>query len=59
MLERAEDDCTAAEKPAMPTASVANKKNETKPPKEKKTKKESRFRWGMINMFDDDNESKI
>ena len=31
MLERAEDDCTAAEKPAMPTASVANKKNETKP----------------------------
>ena len=33
MLERAEDDCTAAEKPAIPTASVANKKNETKPPK--------------------------
>ena len=59
MLERAEDDCTAAEKPAMPTASVANKKNETKPPKEKKTKKESRFGWKMINMFDDNNESKI
>ena len=59
MLERAEDDCTAAEKPAMPTASVANKKNETKPPKEKKTKKESRFGWMMRNMFDDDNESKI
>lgn len=58
MLERAEDDCTAAEKPAMPTASVANKKNETKPPKEKKTKKESRFGW-MRSMFDDDNESKI
>ncbi len=59
MLERAEDDCTAAEKPAIPTASVANKKNETKPPKEKKTKKESRFGWKMINMFDDNNESKI
>lgn len=59
MLERAEDDCMAAEKPAIPTATVANKKNETKPPKEKKTKKESRFRWGMINMFDDNNESKI
>ena len=59
MLERAEDDCTAAEKPAIPTASVANKKNETKPPKEKKTKKESRFGWMMRNMFDDDNESKI
>ena len=58
MLERAEDDCTAAEKPAIPTASVANKKNETKPPKEKKTKKESRFGW-MRSMFDDDNESKI
>lgn len=59
MLERAEDDCTAAEKPAIPTASVANKKNETKPPKEKKNKKESRFGWMMRNMFDDDNESKI
>ena len=59
MLERAEDDCTAAEKPAIPTASVANKKNETKPPKEKKTKKESRFGWMMRNMFDDENESKI
>ena len=59
MLEHAEDDCTAAEKPAIPTASVANKKNETKPPKEKKTKKESRFGWMMRNMFDDDNESKI
>ena len=58
MLERAEDDCTAAEKPAMPTASVANKKNEAKPPKEKKNKKESRFGW-MRSMFDDDNESKI
>ena len=58
MLERAEDDCTAAEKPAIPTASVANKKNETKPPKEKKNKKESRFGW-MRSMFDDDNESKI
>ena len=59
MLERAEDDCTASEKPAIPTASVANKKNETKPPKEKKNKKESRFGWMMRNMFDDDNESKI
>lgn len=59
MLERAEDDCMAAEKPAIPTATVANKKNETKPPKEKKTKKESRFGWKMINMFDDNNESKI
>lgn len=59
MLERAEDDCTAAEKPAIPIATVANKKNETKPPKEKKTKKESRFGWKMINMFDDNNESKI
>ena len=59
MLEHAEDDCTAAEKPAIPTASVANKKNETKPPKEKKTKKESRFGWMMRNMFDDENESKI
>ena len=59
MRERAEDDCTAAEKPAIPTASVANKKNETKPPKEKKNKKESRFGWMMRNMFDDDNESKI
>ena len=59
MLERAEDDCTAAEKPAISTASVANKKNETKPPKEKKNKKESRFGWMMRNMFDDDNESKI
>ena len=58
MLERAEDDCTAAEKPAIPTASVANKKNEAKPPKEKKNKKESRFGW-MRSMFDDDNESKI
>ena len=59
MLERAEDDCMAAEKPAIPTATVAIKKNETKPPKEKKTKKESRFGWKMINMFDDNNESKI
>ena len=59
MLERAEDDCMAAEKPAIPTATVANKKNEAKPPKEKKNKKESRFGWMMRNMFDDDNESKI
>ena len=57
MLERAEDDCTAAEKPAIPIDT--KKKPDIKSIKEKKTKKESRFGWKMINMFDDNNESKI
>lgn len=56
MLERAEDDCTAAEKPATPMDT--KKKPDIKSIKEKKTKKESRFGW-MRSMFDDDNESKI
>jgi len=57
MLERAEDDCTATEKPATPIDT--KKKPDMKSIKEKKTKKESRFGWKMINMFDDNNESKI
>lgn len=57
MLERAEDDCTAAEKPATPMDT--KKKPDIKSIKEKKTKSGKSLGGWMRNMFDDDNESKI
>jgi len=57
MLERAEDDCTAAEKPAKPMDT--KKKPDIKSIKEKKTKSGKSLGGWMRNMFDDENESKI
>ena len=57
MLERAEDDCTAAEKPAKPMDT--KKKPDIKSIKEKKTKSGKSLGGWMINMLDDENESKI
>lgn len=57
MLERAEDDCTTAEKPATPMDT--KKKPDIKSIKEKKTKSGKSLGGWMRNMFDDENESKI